>query len=147
MESLRVAGWMIAVAMVVAFLMLAQNFLIPLVVAACIFFAINSLAVLISSSAMVRFRLPVWFCKLVAMVAIVGALFGSIEIIIGSVNGMMEAAPVYEQNLESMYNEGVTALGLENTPTISQLLGRLNIAAWLRNLGPRCRASRGRCSW
>ena len=86
MESLRVAGWMIAVAMVVAFLMLAQNFLIPLVVAACIFFVINSLAVLISKLHIGRFRLPVWFCKLVAMVAIVGALFGSIEIIIGSVN-------------------------------------------------------------
>lgn len=135
MESLRVAGWMIAVAMVVAFLMLAQNFLIPLVVAACIFFVLNSLAVLISKVHIGRFRLPVWLCKLVAMVAIVGAMFGSIEIIIGSVNGMMEAAPVYEQNLESMYNEGVTALGLENMPSISQLLGRLDFATLASQIG------------
>lgn len=135
MDLTRLAATLFIIALVLAFLVIAQSFLIPLVVAACVFFMINSLATLINKLRIGSFRLPIWSCKLIAMVMIVGVIFGSIEIIIGSVNGMMETAPLYQRNLESMFGEAMSAFHLEETPTLSQLVAKMDLTTMATEMG------------
>src|SRR5688572_28848136 len=122
MYVMRIAAWVSIVTVILAFLMLAQDFLIPLVVAACIWFIISSLSNLIAKIHIGRYKAPPWLSRILALFVIVGAFFGSVEIIIGSVNGMMEAAPLYQKNLEHMFGETMHAIGVEQTPTFNQLL-------------------------
>jgi AI-2 transport protein TqsA len=135
MDIMRVAAWVFIITVVLALLVLAQNFLIPLVVAACIWFIINSLSNLFARIQIGSFRLPMWTSRMLALFVIVGAIFGSVEIIIGSVNGMMEAAPLYQRNLEHMFGEAMTALGVEETPTFDQLLDQIDLSALAAQMG------------
>lgn len=75
MDITRTAASLFVIAALLAFLIIAQNFLIPLVVAACIWFIINSIAGLISRIKIGRYALPMWACRAVSMVSIVGVLF------------------------------------------------------------------------
>jgi AI-2 transport protein TqsA len=135
MKLMRLASILFIVTLAVAMLMLAQDFLIPIVVAASIFFMINSLAALIVRLRLGGIRMPVWLCRLIAMVTIVAMIVGSIEIIIGSINGMMVAAPAYQRNLTSMFDEAMVALHLQDTPTLGQLVEKIDFAALAASLG------------
>lgn len=135
MNLTRVATWLFIIAMVLAFLVLAQDFLIPLVVAACIWFIINSLSNLIAKIRIGKRSLPMWFTRVVAMFLILGSIFGAIEIIVQSVNGMMAAAPTYEKNLESMIGEALLAANFKETLTLSQMMERVDLAAFAAEFG------------
>lgn len=135
MDLTRVAAWLFIVATVLALLVLAQDFLIPLVVAACIWFIINSLSNVIAKIRIGKRHLPFWFTRLLAMVVIVGTISGAIEIIVQSVNGMMVAAPRYEQNLENMIGEALVALNIKETMTLSQMMERMDLTAFATELG------------
>jgi predicted PurR-regulated permease PerM len=97
MDITRTAAWFFIIAVALTFLIMAQNFLIPLVVAACVWFIINSLAGVIAKLKIGKVGLPMWLCRTIAMVSIVGLIIFAIEIIVGSVNGMIAAAPEYEE--------------------------------------------------
>lgn len=131
----RTAAWFFIIATVLALLVIAQDFLIPLAVAACIWFIINSLAGLIARIKIQHKGLPMWLCRAISMISIVGLMVFSIEIIIDSVNGMMEAAPQYEQNLEQMVGEAMVALHVEELPTMSQLMERFDLSAIATDMG------------
>ena len=135
MNLTRVATWLFIIVTVLAFLVLAQNFLIPLVVAACIWFIINSLSNLIAKIRIGKVSLPLWFTRVVAMVIIVGSIFGAIEIIIQSVNGMMAAAPIYEKNLEGMIGEALLAANFKETLTLAQLVEQVDLTAFAAEFG------------
>jgi AI-2 transport protein TqsA len=135
MDVTKVAAWLFIFVVVLAFMILAQNFLIPLVVAACIWFIINSLSNIIARIQIARRRPPQWLARLVAMVIIVGAVFGSIEIIVGSVNSMMVAAPQYERNLENMIGQAFAAANIKETPTLSQMVEKIDLTSFAAQVG------------
>lgn len=135
MNVTRFAAWLGIVTLGLAFLVLAKDFLVPLVVAACIWFIINSLSKLIARVRVLKLRLPMWLCRLIALVTIVGAIIGAIEIIVRSVNGMMEAAPEYQHNLELMFGQLLAALHVEHAPTIAQLMERVDLASMVSQIG------------
>jgi AI-2 transport protein TqsA len=129
MNITRIAAWAVLLSLLLAFLVLAKDFLIPLVAAACIVFIINSIATLLGKVSFGSFRLPKWVNLIVATVGIVVGIVFSIEIIVQSVNGMMEAAPSYEANLRRMVISAMVALNIQELPTVSQMIESIDIGA------------------
>lgn len=135
MNITRTAAVFFIVATVLVFLVVAKDFLIPLVVAACIWFIINSIAGLIGRIPLGKKRLPKWLSRGIAMVLIVSGIFFAIEIIVGSVNGMIEAAPAYQKNLEGMVMQAMATFHVTELPTVSQLLERYDLSAVAGSMG------------
>ncbi len=135
MDITRTAAWFFIIAVALAFLILAQNFLIPLVVAGCIWFIINSLSGLIAKVKIGKSGLPMWLCRTIAMVSILGLIVFAIEIIVGSVNGMIAAAPEYEENMGRMINEVMATFNVKELPTMTQLMERFDLSALAAEMG------------
>jgi AI-2 transport protein TqsA len=135
MNITRTAAWFFIIAVILTFLVVAQNFLIPLVVAACVWFIINSIAGIIAKIKLKGRSLPMWLCRAISMTSIVGVIMFAIEIIVGSVNGMIAAVPQYQTNLDRMMNEAMVALHIQELPTMSQIMERFDLSAMAASMG------------
>lgn len=135
MDVKRTAAWFVIIGLVLALLVIAQDFLIPIVVAACIWFIINSLTNLIRKIKVGGRQLPLWLCRTVALTTIVAIIFGAIEIIVASIDGMLAAAPAYQVNLERMLADGMAAFNMTELPTVSQLAEKVDFSSLAAEMG------------
>lgn len=118
-----------------AFLVIAQDFLVPLVLAALTWFIINAVSELFARIRIGGKALPRWLCLGMALVVMLALISGSAGIIVGSIDGMVAAAPQYEENFHHLVEKGLATFGLHQVPTFEELAGKLNFGELLGNLG------------
>lgn len=135
MKITRIAAWMFIICLGVLFLIYAQDFLVPIILAALIWFVINSLAGLIGKVKIGSISISGRIAHIIAMVIIFSGLFGAGEIIAGSVNGMVEAAPGYEENIQALIHKGMETFGLKHVPTFQELAENINVSEYVASFG------------
>lgn len=135
MKITRIAAWMFIVCLGTLFLIYAQDFLVPIILAALIWFVINSLAGLIGKLKIGTLSPSGRIAHIIAMVIIFSGLFGAGQIISGSVNGMVEAAPSYEKNFQALIHKGMETFGLKEVPTFQDLAEKINVSDYVASFG------------
>lgn len=134
MQLKSVALTMFVVVLSFYLLNLGQSILLPLVIAGAIAFLINALAHAIGSVNLRGIHLPKFLTFVLAVVLILASLSWVIQLITDNVAHVIKQAPSYQANLEIRINTIYAMLGLEQSPSVHELLKNANFSGLLQGL-------------
>lgn len=135
MRTLKIAAFMIIIALVVIVLIIGKGLLMPLVVAFSIWYLINTLTGLIERIHIGNFFVPHIVAVLLSSGILLAIFAGIIEIFLESVDKLAAAAPTYQNLIEQMFDEIVAWLGLEGLLRYNQLSEYFNLENMAINIG------------
>lgn len=111
---------------------LGQSILLPLVIAGAIAFLISALAHAIGSISLRGIQLPKILTFVLAVVLILASLSWVIQLITDNVAHVIKQTPVYQANLEVRINTIYAMLGLEQSPSVHEILKSANLSGLLQ---------------
>lgn len=117
----------IVVCLVVYLLHISATIMIPFVIALCLWYLINAMARGLSRLKLGAFKLPRFWCFLLAIAVLAAAMWFVLSLINHNVRLVMEAAPGYQQNLRIALAEILTYFNLEQEVLLAELQQYLNI--------------------
>jgi predicted PurR-regulated permease PerM len=120
-----------AVALTFYILLVGKKLLIPLIVAVILWYLINALAQGFGRIPLGKIRLatPVRFG--LSIVTILGILFGLSTLVTENIADLINIVPEYERNLQRLIGRVFGLLGLQEPPSIQQLLQSLDLRSGL----------------
>jgi predicted PurR-regulated permease PerM len=126
----RAALWAIVVAATVYLLVAGRGLILPFVLGLTLWYMIDALADVFEQP-WLGLRLP----RPVALVAAILAMGGLVWVLGRSirynVSAVVAAAPAYEVRLQRLIDHGAALVGMEQSPTVSQLFDQISLAATL----------------
>lgn len=134
MRLTQVALTMFVVVLSFYVLHLGQSILLPLVIAGAIAYLINVFAYAISKIRLGGFQLPKLLTFVIAVLAILISLTFIVQLISNNVAQVIKQAPTYQANLEIRINTIYQILGLEQSPSVHELLKQANFRGILQGL-------------
>ena len=135
MKITQAAATVILITFVFALLVLGKDLLIPMVLAVFIWYLINILADSIASIRIQEFKIPRFICFILALVVIIGSLTLFTNLISTSINNVIKTAPTYQANVEKLIDNGAALMGLDESPQIKELIGKIDFSKILQGLG------------
>lgn len=124
----RAALWAIVLAATIYLLVAGRGLLLPFVLGIVLWYMIDALADTFSQERLGRLRLP-QPVALAAAVLLIGGLFWVVGRTIGrNVQAVIAAVPSYETRLTHLIEQVTRAAGLEQAPTLSELVARVSLA-------------------
>lgn len=119
------------VALTIVLLASGRQLLVPLAVSLFVWHLINALA---NAYGRIDRRLPVWLCRLAAILTIFALLLVVLEVVRDNVAQVSAAAPTYQANLERLLASTYPLLGLDEPPSVADVVQKINVAAVVREL-------------
>ncbi len=110
---------------------IAQNVVIPLIVALLIWALLNAMADGING--LLKNRLPSWLCKCFAMIVFIGIVWIPVELITQSIPKLVEAAPKYQANFDKRIEGLLHIIGLQKDSVVQKIIHSVDIPALLSN--------------
>ena len=130
----RAALWAIVVAATMYLLVAGRGLLLPFVLGIVLWYMVDALADAFEHPRFGRLRLPRPLA-LAAAVCLMGSLLWVVGRTIGrNVSAVIAAAPNYERRLQTLINEGARLVGVEQAPTIGELVDRISLADTLSSI-------------
>ncbi len=124
----RAALWAIVIATTIFLLVAGRGLLLPIVLGVVLWYMVDALADSFSQRRFGTFRLPQPLA-LAASVLITGGLFWVVgRTISANVSAVIAAAPNYERRLTHLIEQGARLVGVEQAPTLAELVARINLA-------------------
>jgi predicted PurR-regulated permease PerM len=99
MKSLNLAASALIVVLTFYLLIVGEQLLLPLVIAVAIWYLINTLASQFERVSLAGISLPRPACLIASIVTFIGLIVSLISFFSGRVNGVLDVAPVYQENL------------------------------------------------
>jgi len=130
---LNTALWIGVTVVVFHLLYLGQRLLIPLIVAVLLVFLIHTLANAIQRIPRIGRFLPRMLCFAAAIVIILATSGFVGAMIIDNVTDAVVRAPGYQARIDSVIADVAARFDVEDTPTLSELLGGMNFSSMLRS--------------
>jgi predicted PurR-regulated permease PerM len=115
-------------ALTVVLLVQGRELLIPIALAVLIWYLINAIARAVDHM-VPGYTLPHWLGLSVALIVMSLAFWGIGKMIGGSIAGVSEAAPLYQQNLDDLIRRGAAYVGAEEVPTMADVFDKLDLQA------------------
>jgi len=140
MKLNRVALAMFVVVLVFYLLNLGQSLLLPLVIAGAIAYLINILAHAFGVVSFKGFTLPKSLAMLLAVAVILVSISLVIQLITDNVAGVIQKAPGYQENLERRIFAAYSLLGFEESPSLRDILSKVDFSSYLQSFGGTVRA-------
>tara|TARA_R110002110_G_scaffold95455_1_gene246451 strand:- start:15263 stop:16369 length:1107 start_codon:yes stop_codon:yes gene_type:complete len=112
-------------------LIAGQEVILPFVIALVFWYLINLLAKSYQRLEISGHNLPGWFCFALSLLSFVAIFWGTVKVISMNVDGVLEVAPTYQTNLESKMNSLLAYFGIEQAPTIEQLIEQINLRQFI----------------
>jgi len=126
--------WMVLIFIVGYLLVIAQTLIIPLVLAIFIWYVINMLVTL-SGKIRLGGRVPPRPLRfLISGLLLFLAGYLVVYIITSNINDVVEAAPLYQANLQRVFDDASARLDFIDIPPLSRMLGDLEFGRLLGNL-------------
>lgn len=126
--------WLLLIVVMLAFLLTGRDFLIPLVVAMFIWYLVNVLAATYASFAIAGRRLPKWLAYLLSGATILMLVRGLVQLITRNVYRVVEAAPLYQENLLRQFKALLERLEIEDPQAITQYFADLQLGGVLTSM-------------
>jgi AI-2 transport protein TqsA len=134
MPLFRYAAGLFITALLILFLVVGQNLLIPFAIAIMTWFLIDAVARALGSLPLGGYELPGFACKSVAVIGVLSALAILLLYTGESLVNVARAAPQYQQNLERLISEVSAYFGVAETPTISQLVNQIEFGPFVASI-------------
>lgn len=134
-DPLQAAAGGVLAALAVALLVYGAPFLIPLAVAALIWFSLDELAHLLQRVRLRGLALPWWACLTMAILAMLGFLVLIADIITDNVRAVVEAAPRYQTRLETLLVDVYGLLQMPPPENLGQLVAGVDLPGLVTSLG------------
>ncbi|WP_420461187.1 AI-2E family transporter [Neolewinella sp.] len=122
MSIVRVAAWLITIALVLALIVLGKSYLVPIVVALVFWYLVNALNDQFQNLPLGGFRLPNAVTLLMSLGFIVLGLYFISDMIVNTVNGFVQESDVYLPRIEQQIANVYARLRIDRPPpSITQL--------------------------
>ena len=135
MKSVRTAAIFIVAALVIYLLIVAQNLLLPLVIAICIWFIVNTIAGFINRFKIFGRPFPHGLAIVLSSLVIIAGLFLAVEIIVNTVETMVADAGKYQERFNELLSEAMELFGVEELPSSAQILNEIDLRPIAQQLG------------
>ncbi len=99
MKVLNYLAIVLLVVVVFYLLIVGESLLLPLVIAVALWYLINTLAAALGRLSVGKFSIPGPICLLLSIFTFLGLIWGLVNFLSASFGGVMEMAPVYQDNL------------------------------------------------
>jgi AI-2 transport protein TqsA len=126
------ALWIVVVFVAGYILIMARDLLIPLVLAVFIWYLINLIARQLDRLRIAGLSVPGWLQFVVAGLVIVAAASLFVRMLAANITQVIEAAPVYQANIDRQIQDWMRRFGVDEGPTITALLAEFDVTALLR---------------
>lgn len=133
-DAKKLATWCIILAVSLTFLVVGRVFLIPLTIAILLWSLLDALRGVFLRLAPESHPMPNWVAMTLSISTVVLGNGIVYAILVGQVDALVAAAPVYQANFEALTSRVAGFLGLESLPTVESLLDRLDLGemfAWI----------------
>lgn len=133
-DANKLALWCIILAVSLAFLVVGKAFLIPLTIAILLWSLLDALRRVFLRLAPDARPMPNWVAMTLSISTVVLGNCVVYAILVGQVDALVAAAPVYQANFEALTSRVAGFLGLESLPTAESMLDRLDLGqmfAWI----------------
>jgi AI-2 transport protein TqsA len=117
------------VALTIYFLVVGQDILIPIALAIMIWYLLNASARMFGKLTLGGRALPYSVCLTASVLCFLAAVAFVVEMVSGNFGEVINAAPLYEANLERLIGKISRALGFGDAPTVTQLVDRIDFRA------------------
>jgi len=104
-----------------------SSILIPFVVAVFVWYLINAVARWLNKISILGYKIPRYFCFLIAILSLAAILWGLTELVTQNISLILQAAPVYQENFEKITPKLVKLLHLEHAPTVNDIVEYIDI--------------------
>lgn len=124
----RAALWAVVIAATIFLLVAGRGLLLPFVLGIVLWYMVDSLADTFAQPRLGRLHLPQPLALLLA-VLVIGGLFWIVGRTIGrNVQAVVAAVPSYEARLTHLIEQATQMAGIEQAPTLSELVARISLA-------------------
>jgi predicted PurR-regulated permease PerM len=134
-EPRTVMTWSVTLAVIIGFLVVGRNLLIPLAIAILVWSLLNSLSSFFLRIPMVGRYIPGWLATTLAILSLLLLNVVVYQILVGQADALSKAAPVYQQNFSRLAESVSERLGIEAMPATDQLLANLDLGSVLSWVG------------
>lgn len=134
MGIISYAGGLGIIVLSVFIMVMGRDLIVPFLISVVIWYLINTLADYYHKIKIGRFLLPKTVCFIAALVTMGVALFLLVDMIANNITNVREAAPIYQQNLLKLTSRVYALLGIENQPSLNQLVGQINLRPFISNI-------------
>ena len=130
-------------ALTVVLLVQGRELLIPIALAVLIWYLINAIARAVDQM-IPGYKLPHWLGLSVALIIMAFAFWGVGKMIGGSIAGVSEAAPLYQQNLDDLIRRAATFVGIDEVPTMADVFDKVGPQAIITRIAETAASVAGR---
>lgn len=116
-------------------LYIGQKLLLPLIIALVFWFLINLLAATFARFRFAGREMPISLRYGFSILTFLALIWALVELIAINIDGVIEVAPVYQDNFESKMLALLAWMGIEQAPSLAQLIESINLRELLTTLG------------
>ncbi len=121
-------------ALTVVLLVEGRSLLVPFAVAVLAWFLVDAVADGFERITVGDWRPPRWATVTAALILVLGAAIGGINLATQNLAGVNQAAPIYQQNLELRMLEAATWLGLDDVFSFDSMFSSIELGPLIGNL-------------
>ncbi len=121
-------------ALTIYLLVSGRDILIPIALAVMAWFLLNAVATAIRRVRIGGYLIPRWAALTLTVIGFVATILAVVELVSGSFDGVLEAAPKYQENLQRRIVDGAALLGVEAPPNLKQLAERVDVRSLVGTL-------------
>ncbi|HAE02408.1 MAG TPA: AI-2E family transporter [Rhodospirillaceae bacterium] len=132
--NFRVVSVFAAFALVALFIYLmvvAEDILLPFVIAVFIVILLDSLAIRLSKYSIKGRRLPDWLCMTISILVFIGTFVLLANLIRSNINAVNAALPEYETNIRALLDKGLALVGARELPSVRDLIDQIDVGQTL----------------
>jgi predicted PurR-regulated permease PerM len=133
-KTIHIALGFIVLCLVIYVLHVARTLLVPLVVAVGVWYLINALAKWYHGFNIGSFKVPLKLCFLVSMVTLGIGIWMIIQLVGDNITQVVQAAPTYQANLESLFLNLLAEFNLDAAAAIQEISSYVNLGDIAGNL-------------
>lgn len=115
-------------------LQIGKPILLPLVIAICLWYLINSLEELIKSINIKGYSLPAFVCYIIALCIITGVVWAIVSIVVSNVSAVIRAVPFYQEKLQYLIDSLAERFHYNADATLKTWIRKINYASMLSGL-------------
>ncbi len=124
----------LTICVVVYVLKIGKPILLPLVIAICLWYLINSLEELIKSINIKGYSLPAFICYIIALCIITGVVWAIVSIVVSNVSAVIKDVPFYQEKLQYLIDSTAERFHVNADTTLKTWIRKINYGSMLSGL-------------
>ncbi|MDG1708494.1 MAG: AI-2E family transporter [Emcibacteraceae bacterium] len=134
MGILSYTGGLGLIVLSVYVMVVGRDLIVPFLISVVIWYLINTLADYYHKIKIGAFKLPKILCFIAALMTMIFALTLLVDMVGNNIADVKAAAPKYQENLLQLSDRVYTLLGIEDQPSLTQLISQIDLRPFISNI-------------